>query len=319
MSLLFWTAIFIFSVAVLIKSANWFVKGAENIGLALKMSPFLIGATIVAAGTSLPELASSLAAVMKGETNLVVANIVGSNITNTFLVLGAAAVFAGGLKLGHSFSLTELVLLVAGSVLLATVSWDGIVGTAGGFLLFISFVSYTLARVAAGGFQTYMSDTREQELISTAPSQFSQSMVLLGLGILGLILGAHYCVESMISLARLLNIPGTFIAITALAIGTSLPELVVSISAALKKKEEIAVGNIVGSNIFNALFIVGFSALFKNLQVDMLTRKIGLPFLFLSAIMIIGPWFKGVITKRLGIVYLLIFLVFLTLLAGFMN
>ncbi|QQG45272.1 MAG: calcium/sodium antiporter [Candidatus Sungiibacteriota bacterium] len=323
MGLLLWTAVFVFSAAVLIKSAGWFVKGAEDIGLRWGMPPFLIGATIVAAGTSLPELASSLAAVTRGETGLVMANVVGSNITNIFLILGVAAISAGGLRLGSDFSLLELTMLLLGNILLAAISWNGIVGTlAGLFLLgnFIVYIVFKFLRESRFLVGESMRDIRGRAKLAGDMGlprlSTSRSVVLLSMGIVGLSLGAQYVIESILSLSRLLHIPGTLIAITALAIGTSLPELVVSVSAVLKKKEGIAVGNIIGSNIFNALFIVGLLAPFKDLRVDMLTRKVGLPFLILSAVLIIWPWFKGEITRRSGIVYLLIFLIFLTLLAG---
>ena len=144
MTLILWIIIFIVSLALLVKSADWFVGSAEKIGLALKISPFIVGVTIVAIGTSFPELASTLAAVLKGAGEIVAANVVGSNIANIFLIVGISAVLARALIVKRSLIDLDAPLLAATTGLFAFIIWDRTIVLAEGILLLAAFVVYLL-------------------------------------------------------------------------------------------------------------------------------------------------------------------------------
>ncbi len=322
-----WILIFIFSLALLVKSADWFVESAEKIGLAFKISPFIIGVTIVAVGTSFPELASSLAAVFKGATEIVVANALGSNIANILLIVGISAVAAGRLVVKRSLIDLDAPLLGAATFFFVFVMWDKKIVLGEGILLILAFLIYLLYTI----FQK-RNEEETPEIVEVLPSRIERRkkkvekmarlketpsklnlkvFTFLILGMVGLAIGANYTIESVIKISEFFKISTSLIAITAVAIGTSLPELVVSVRAALKKKYEIALGNVFGSNVFNVLIIAGIPALIKPLTVDELTFGIGLPFLVTATLLFI---FSG-ISRRIhiweGAMYLLLYVLFI--------
>jgi len=324
---MFWILIFILSLALLVKSADWFVESAEKIGLAFKISPFIVGVTIVAVGTSFPELASSLAAVLKGSTEIVTANALGSNIANILLIVGISAVAAGRLVVKRSLIDLDAPLLGAATFFFVFVIWDKKIVLGEGILLLFVFLIYLLYTI----FQK-RKEEETPEIVEVLPSRVERRkktidkialpkrrpsglnlkvFIFLILGMIGLAIGANYTIESVIKISEFFKITTSLIAITAVAIGTSLPELVVSIQAALKKKYEIALGNVFGSNVFNILIITGIPALIKPLTVDELTFEIGLPFLIIATLLFI---FSG-ISRRIhiweGAMYLLLYVLFI--------
>lgn len=322
-----WIIIFIISLALLVKSADWFVESSEKIGLALKISPFIIGVTIVAIGTSFPELASSLAAVIKGETEVVAANAIGSNIANILLIVGLAAVLARILIVKRSLIDLDAPLLAAASVLFIFISWDRKIVFGEGILLILAFLIYLLYTI----FQRKGEEEETPEIVEVLPSRVerrkreaktileipkkeklsSKIFLFLIFGAVGLIIGSNYTIESMIKISDSLKISSSLIAITALAIGTSLPELVVSIRAAAQKKYEIALGNIFGSNIFNILIVVGIPALIRPLTVDELTFTIGIPILTVATLLFVISGISRRIHIWEGLMYLLIYILFI--------
>ena len=330
--LIFWIIIFILSLALLVKSADWFVESSEKIGLALKISPFIIGVTIVAIGTSFPELASSLAAVFKGATEIVAANVIGSNIANILLIVGLSAVVARRLAVRRSLINIDLPLLASTTVLFGFILWDGKVIWPEAILLLIAFLVYLFYTISQRGAEPEKPLPEEMvpgEIVEVLPSRIERRRVkkpvekldfkvflFFILGILGLALGANYLIDSVLKLAEILKIGISVIAILGVAVGTSLPELVVSVRAALKKKYEIALGNIFGSNVFNLLVVMGLPGLIKTLVVDDLTFKIGFPFMVVATLLLV---ISGV-TRRISIwegsMFLLIYILFVIKLFG---
>lgn len=325
-----WILVFIFSLALLVKSADWFIDSAEKVGLAFKISPFVIGVTIVALGTSFPELASSLVAVLKGATEIVVANAIGSNIANILLIVGLSAIAARALIVRRSLIDLDAPLLTASTALFVFIMWDGKIILAEGILLIAAFIVYFLYTILHK-----KTDEETPEATEVLPSRTERRgkssskrerkisskvnakvFVFLILGMVGLAIGANYTIESVIKLAELFKISTSLIAITAVAIGTSLPELVVSVKAALKKKYEIALGNVFGSNVFNALIVIGVPALIKPLTVDDLTFRIGLPFLIVATLLFVISGISRRIHLWEGAMYLLIYVLFITKLIG---
>ena len=330
-----WIIIFIASLALLVKSADWLVENAEKIGLALKISPFIIGVTIVAIGTSFPELASSIAAVLKGASEIVTANVVGSNIANILLIVGLSAVAARTLLVKRSLIDLDAPLLAAITTLFIFIVWDREVVFGEGILLLLGFTIYflytifqrreeiitpELVEVLPGGMEIKVLPSRverRRKEIKEKPSKLNFRIFLfLILGIVGLVIGANYLIESVLKISEFLEIPPALIAITAVAVGTSLPELVVSVRAAVKKKYEIALGNIFGSNVFNILIVTGIPALIKPLAIDNLTFLVGLPFLVIATLLFIVSGISRRIHIWEGLMYLLLYILFIVKLCG---
>jgi len=328
--LIFWILIFILSLALLVKSADWFVESSEKIGLALKISPFIIGVTIVSIGTSFPELASSIAAVLKGASEIVVANVIGSNIANILLIVGLSAVMARILLVKRSLIDLDAPLLAAATGLFIFIMLDRKIVFGEGILLLLAFLVYflytifqrreeiitpELVEVLPGGAEIKVLPSRAERRrkeIKEKPSKLNFRIFLfLILGIIGLAIGANYTIESVLKISEFLKISTALIAITAIAVGTSLPELVVSVRAAIKKKYEIALGNIFGSNVFNVLIVAGIPALIKPLAIDSLTFLVGLPFLVIATLLFIISGISRRIHIWEGAMYLLIYILFI--------
>jgi len=333
--LIFWILIFILSLALLVKSADWFVESSEKIGLALKISPFIIGVTIVSIGTSFPELASSIAAVLKGASEIVVANVIGSNIANILLIVGLSAVMARILLVKRSLIDLDAPLLAAATGLFIFIMLDRKIVFGEGILLLLGFLVYflytifqrreeiitpELVEVLPGGMEIKVLPSRverRKKEIKEKPSKLNFRIFLfLILGIVGLVIGANYLIESVLKISEFLEIPPALIAITAVAVGTSLPELVVSVRAAVKKKYEIALGNIFGSNVFNILIVTGIPALIKPLAIDNLTFLVGLPFLVIATLLFIVSGISRRIHIWEGLMYLLLYILFIVKLCG---
>lgn len=321
---IFWIFIFIISLALLVKSADWFIESAEKIGLAFKIPPFVIGITIVALGTSFPELASSIAAVLKGASEIVIANALGSNIANILLVIGLSAIAARCLIVKRSLIDLDSPLLISATAIFAFVMWDREIVFGEGILLILAFIVYFSYTI----FQKREEEKESSEVVEVLPSRVERRKkeapsaltpkvyIFLIIGVIGLTIGANYTIESVLKLSEILKISTSLIAITAIAIGTSLPELVVSVKAALKKKYEIALGNIFGSNVFNILLVVGIPALIKPLSVDELTFRVGLPFLAIATLLFVISGISRKIHLWEGAMYLLIYVLFIAKLTG---
>lgn len=325
--LIFWGLVFIFSLALLVKGADWFVENSEKIGLAFKISPFIIGVTIVAVGTSFPELASSLAAVFKEATEIVAANVVGSNIANILLIVGLSAIAARKLAVRRSLIDIDLSLLASTTVLFGFILWDGKVVWQEGILLlfaFLVYLFYTITQRRVEGEAPLLEEMAPGEVFEALPSRVERREVkkpverpnfkvflFLILGIIFLFIGANYLINSILKLSEILKIGVSVIAILGVAVGTSLPELVVSVRAALMKKYEIALGNVFGSNVFNLLLVIGLPALLKTLTVDALTFKIGFPFMVVATLLLVISGITRRVSIWEGSMFLLIYLLFI--------
>jgi cation:H+ antiporter len=322
--------VFVSSLFLMIKSADWLVESAEKIGLALKISPFVIGVTIVSIGTSFPEAASSIAAVLKGAEEIVVANVIGSNIANILLIVGLSAIAARTLIIRRSLIDLDAPLLASATALFAFISLDGKIVFGEGIVLSLAFFVYLfytifqrkeevitpeLTEVVPGqgrvGLLPSRVERRRKEVLKEKPSLNFKIFFFLGLGIIGLVIGANYTIESVLNVSDILAISSGLIAITAIALGTSLPELVVSVRAAMKKKYEIALGNIFGSNVFNILLVAGIPALIKPLTITGSAFSVGLPFLIVATLLFIISGISRRIHLWEGAMYLLIYLLFI--------
>lgn len=242
---------------LLVKGADWFVDGAASIAEKLGIPQLVIGLTIVALGTSAPEAAVSLTAAFHGNADITIGNVVGSNILNILIILGLAAVICP-MKVARLTAFVDIPVTIVITLLLLLLGYDGTVSRldAGILLLFfIAYLSYLFAMTKKG---LIVGESEEEGAkIQSVPKALLFTVVGLAL----IIVGSSLAVDAASAIATMLGLSERFIGLTIVALGTSLPELFTSVAAAIKKNPDMAIGNIVGSNIFNILFIVGLSGL----------------------------------------------------------
>lgn len=252
-------------LVLLIIGAGWLVKGASRLALAAGVTPLVIGLTVVAFGTSAPELAVSVAAAYSGASTLSVANVVGSNIFNVLCILGLSALVAP-LVVDRQLLRLDLPIMTGGACILFFLAADGLIGDLDGLLLAGLIIAYTVfhvaeARRAKAG---TLAATAEAEVAGPASAKrmsLLPNLALIVLGIAGLVLGSHWLVRGAVGLARAFGVSEAIIGLTIVAAGTGLPELATSVVATLKGERSLAIGNIVGSNIFNVFSVLGLSGL----------------------------------------------------------
>ena len=308
MVLLIWIIVFVVSLAVLVKAADYFTKYSEKLGLALGIPQFIVGVTIVSIGTSLPELATSIVAIFNGSTEIVVGNAVGSNIANILLVVGLAAVFARKMIVKRSLINLDAPLLAAVTTLSIFVMWDRQVTFAESIFLVVSYLVYVL-------YSIYSRSKQDGSEKKKGRVSFKM-IVIIVIGALGVYLGAKYSIEAVMSISEILNINSAVIALSAIAIGTSLPEVLVSISAARKGNYEMALGNIFGSNIFNIAMVIGVPGLFATLGISEATFSIAIPFMIGATLLYVISCISQKIHNWEGALYLLIYVLFIGKLFG---
>lgn len=242
---------------LLVKGADWFVEGASKLAEKFGIPQLVIGLTIVAIGTSLPEAAVSTSAALKGSAEITIGNVLGSNIMNVLLILGITSVISP-LFVQKSTVKYEIPMVIAASLLLSAMGiFDGTVGRIDGVILLAGVVLYLL-------YLLYM--TKKGQAVAEESKEADKEcgilkmllMILVG-GVM-IVIGSDVTVDAATELARIFGMSERLIGLTIVAFGTSLPELVTSVTAAIKGKADIAVGNIIGSNIFNILFVVGIAS-----------------------------------------------------------
>ena len=260
--LLLWVGVFVISLATLIISADFFIRACERIGLALGIPEFIIGVTIIAVGTSLPEMVTNIVAVLDHSGEIVPGNVIGSNITNICLVLGVIGLFSKDSRLEFDVMKVDLPMLIGATCYLGITLWD----------LQFTFFEAILSLIFLGLYLAFIVDTGkvEEELEPLEENTLDRSylwkepLILLISGYI-IYLSASYNISAINSLGGLMHIPKEVIALTAVALGTSLPELIVSIVAVKKGFTEMAVGNILGSNIFNIFAVMGVPSFFGEI------------------------------------------------------
>ncbi len=256
MGILLYIGIFVVSLTVLLYASDRFVDSAEGIGLSIGVSPFIIGVTIVAFGTSLPELATSIASVYSGSSEIVVGNVIGSNITNILLVLGMTAYIGKDINLDFDVMDIDMPLLFGSAFLMYFTLSDFHFSY---FEIFLYLVG--LAIFLINSFQG------DKAAYNERPKVFAKDYIVLIIAAVMVYLGADYTIYAIEHIAIELNVDPHIIALTAVALGTSLPELIVSVAASRKGKHAMAVGNVLGSNIFNTYAVMGISGLFGEIAI----------------------------------------------------
>ncbi len=238
---------------MLVKGADWFVDGSAGIATKFGIPQLVIGLTIVAMGTSAPEAAVSITAALKGNADITVGNIVGSNILNILIILGLSSVITP-IAVAKSTIKVEIPFMIAVTLLLLAFGYNGTIGLLEGILLLAVFACYL-------GY-LFMMAKKDKDLEGEGKKELSVWKALLwtAVGLVLIVWGSDVTVDAATNIANVLGLSERFIGLTIVALGTSLPELVTSAAAARKGNADIAIGNIVGSNIFNILLVVGVSA-----------------------------------------------------------
>lgn len=298
--MLLYIVIFLASLTLLLVAADKFVDAAERVGLAFGIPSFIVGVTIVAVGTSLPELATSLASIASGTSEIVTANVVGSNITNILLVLGATAVVGKGIRLDYDVMNTDMTQLLASAFLMYFMLSDGVLSTLEAIIMVTALIVFL-----ANSF------TGEKEDASQRPHLRIIDFGIIALASVFVILGAKYTIYGLENIASIMEIPPDIIAVTAVALGTSLPEVVVSITAARKGKHAMAVGNVLGSNIFNTYAVMGICGVVGSLTIPETAIAFSLPFMVVVTGLFAISCITKTITKYEGWLFLLIYTYFI--------
>lgn len=257
MEMLIQLALLVLGFVLLVKGADWFVDGAASIAAKLGIPQLVIGLTIVAMGTSAPEAAVSLTAAFHGNADITIGNVVGSNIMNVLVILGLAAMICP-MVVAKLTVFVDIPVTLVMSLVLFGLGVDGSISRLDAAILlvvFIGYLSYLFLMTKKG----LISGESEEEVakIQSVP----KALLFTALGLALIIVGSSLAVDAASAIAKMLGLSERFIGLTIVALGTSLPELFTSVAAAIKKNPDMAIGNIVGSNIFNILFIVGLSGM----------------------------------------------------------
>lgn len=281
----------IVGLILLVAGAEVLVRGAAKLAAQFGIPPLIIGLTVVAFGTSAPETAVSVQAAFNGSGDIAIGNVLGSNIANVLLILGVTSLIAP-LIVSRQLIRLDVPIMIGASLITYALAWDGALSRLDGTLLFSMVIAYTLFLIIS---------SRRASAAASADDEFAKefglddspkphaTLINAGLVIAGLVLlvsGSNFLVEGAVSLARALGLSELVIGLTVIAIGTSLPELATSILAALRGERDIAVGNIVGSNIFNLLCVLGLASLVSPQAISVAASALAFDFPVMIAVSI---------------------------------
>lgn len=282
-------------MVLLVLGAELLVRGASTLAAALGISPLIIGLTVVAYGTSAPELAVSTTAALNGRADIALGNVVGSNIFNVLFILGVSAAVMP-LRVSRQLIRSDVPLMILASFALLLLALDGKIGRTDGILLFAGAITYTAALVLLARRQNGAAGNGGKTERARVPWFSSLAFVIGGLGLL--VLGATWLVESATTIARYMGVSELVIGLTIVAGGTSLPELATSVLASIRGEREIAVGNIVGSNLFNILAILGLSSIVSDINVAPAALRFDIPIMVAVAVSCLPVFFTGATIGR---------------------
>lgn len=292
-------ALFIVGLLLLIVGAEILVRGASRLAAVFKVSPLVIGLTIVAFGTSSPELAVSIQAASLGQASIAVGNVIGSNIFNVLFILGCSALIVP-LVVSQQLIRFDVPLMVGLSFVVLIMAMDGILSAFDGSILVLSLVAY-IAFVFILGRKAQRNCEADSDA-ANAPEESSwiKDLLMVALGLAMLVLGSDWLVEGAVALATRLGVSQLIIGLTIVAVGTSLPEVVTSIVAAIHGERDIAVGNVVGSNLFNIMGVLGVASLVAPGGIGIPANVVSFDLLVMLAVAIacLPIFFSGGIISR---------------------
>lgn len=301
--------VFAVSLAVLLVAARFFTVSAERIGLALGMSPFAIGVLIVAAGTSLPELVASVIAVTRGVSEIVVGNVLGANLSNLLLVTAVVVIRSPrGVRLGDQYIMIDLHFLLGAALVLALSLRDGVLTRVEGAFLLATYAAYVAYLMKEGKVEKDLTlGGADEGLRPRFP--WMQVVVLVASGLF-IYLGARFTVDSLASLAGRLGVPPSVVAVTILSVGTTLPELIVSATAAQAGKADVAIGNVLGSCVFNSLGVAGVASLVGRVTAPSELLALPLPAFAAAALLFYLLTLDKRISRWEGLLFLIVYCLF---------
>ena len=310
--------IFLVGLGVLYLGAEWLVKGAASLALRYGIRPLVVGITVVALGTSMPEFVINFFAALDGQDSLALGNIVGSNICNIALILGTSAIVLP-LAVSPTTLKKEYPIMMAVLILFYIIALDGVIGKSDGLILISGLVAFFLflfldaKRHTGPPVKKEMKQTKQ----SRDESSFWVKIGFLVGGIVFLAGGARAMVYSAVNVAEMLGIDPVIVGLTIVAIGTSLPELAASVVSAARQEADISVGNVLGSNMLNVLFVVGLVSLVRPLRVDATSLAIHFPVMLAFGFLLLPlAWTQFQITRMEGGVLLAGFMGYLLFLAS---
>ena len=301
--------LFLIGLVILYYGAEWLIRGASSLALQYGIRPIIVGLTVVALGTSMPEFLVNAVAAVTGEPDLALGNIIGSNVANIALILGASALVVP-IDVTPSILRKEYPLMVSVMVLFYVVAMDSIISRWDGVLLVTCLISIGIyVFLEERGADTVVADVEDDLQAGDAEATtFSKSFDLVG-GMVGLALGAHLMVDSAVDIANAMGVKHVIIGLTIVAIGTSLPELAASMVGAMKSESDLSVGNVLGSNLLNVLFVVGTVSMVRPLDVEPTSLTIHFPVMIgFSVLLLPIAWTQYRISRAEGGVLLAGFL-----------
>lgn len=311
-----WVGILAISLVALIKCSDWFTLAAEKIGRYFGLSSFIVGATIISIGSSMPELATGVITALQNDpstASFAIDNVVGSNIANILLICGVLAIFCKKIKVKSLLVDVDLPFLFISTGLFFLFAYDGNITLWEGIILLgllVLFILYTIKGDQSEG----SSDKEDEDGLRKKLHWHTWSILVAST--VGIYFAADYTIMSVIKVAELLNIAPAIVTMLAVAVGTSLPELIVSVRAAQKGKPSIAIGNIFGSNIFNVLAVAGIPSLIGTLHVSSTVLTIGLPFLGVATFAFIFSLHDDQMRRWEGLGLLFLYLAFVGKIIG---
>jgi cation:H+ antiporter len=281
-------------LALLIGGAELLVRGASRLATLAGISPLVVGLTVVAYGTSAPELAVSVRSALAGQADLAVGNVVGSNIFNVLVILGLSAVITP-LVVRRQLVRVDVPLMIGASVLLLLLASDGRIGRGDGLVLAGGAIVYTLLALRMGRTAAASDGAAEEGPLRRGAAVVAGHLALVGAGLAMLVVGARWLVDAAVVVARAAGLSELIIGLTLVAAGTSLPEVATSVVAALRGERDIAVGNVVGSNLFNILTVLGATAIVApaGVAVAAPALRFDLPVMLLVAVACLPIFFTG--------------------------
>lgn len=302
-------ALFFGGLALLILGAEWLVKGASKLAFRVGISPLVVGLTVVAFGTSAPELAINIQSALNNQADIALGNVVGSNIFNTLFILGLSALIIP-LRVDRQLIRLDVPIMIGAGILLYLLALDGALGRIEGAILFALMIAYTIfiiyqSRKEQGEQADDSTHLVESRLIS---DHVLFQILLIIAGLVLLVFGARWLVDGAVAFARYFGVSELVIALTIIAAGTSMPEVATSIVAALRGERDIAVGNVVGSNIFNILSVLGITSILTPNALPISSAVLGfdLPIMLLITLLCFPIFFSGYeISRGEGGIFLL--------------
>jgi cation:H+ antiporter len=298
---------------------NWLVKGAARLASALGVSPLVIGLTIVAFGTSVPELLVSIDSALKGVSDIALGNVVGSNIANIGLILGVTAMIYP-VAIEWSLLRREIPLMIVASFALMVMVFDGQISQIDGFILFAGFIGFNvyaliMAQRDKRQIMPELTQYEKEEGITNGGINKLQELVRLVAGIVLLIFGAQWTVEGAVGVAQAFGVSSFIIGVTIVAFGTSLPELTASVIGALRKENDIVMGNVIGSNVANILAILGITAMITPIGVAERIYQFDMVFMIGFALALMPFLLRNVMQRWMGALFFIVYCLFIILTA----